>query len=527
MRAMSINALFLSDALYVRQFGHGRYMGPYALSASLRENGFTSLVIDYFQAKTDFLNYLDHFLSPETLIVGLSSTFLNPHQKRQNAGHLYDSMDVYYEGELHREDGNALKTWLEALKRRMKLRAPKAKLILGGAKALRAFDNPAAYSEFDYICLGAGDNAVVHLAKCLREGAPPEARLYNGLNVLAGIQLKTDVAQCPDARFELADGIQRCESLPIEVSRGCAFNCKFCHYEKKTSLRKPIEVLRNELIRNFENFGTTVYHFTDDCFNDHPQKVESLCHLFLSLPFKIEWVSYARTDVAIKFPHTIELMVDAGARALFWGIESLDAETARRAGKGTPPEAVKKFLVDFVQRYGDRCLTAASFIVGLPGESKESLARTLDFICTNKAMDVLAVSPLLIASYSERLDMRVIDYSDYSRNPTKYGFKEIRFRPDYWEHAHMNSHEAHLLANEFYKAWKSAHKFYGLSSIWFYPHLRTLGFTHQEISNLVRAPKLTDDFDVVSSQRFQKFLDNYFENLVRHNGLTTPNRQVI
>lgn len=511
----SIQTLFLSDALYVREFGHGRYMGPYAVASQLRNAGFTSLVIDYFQAKRDFLDYFETFLSSDTLIVGLSSTFLNPHRKSQNSKNAYDSMDVYYEGELHCEDGAALSNWLKDLKARINRLSPKAKLVLGGAKALRAFSNAEIYKEFDYICLGAGDNSMVELARKLQAGEPPDSRVYEGLNVLTGIQLKTDVAQCPDAGFDFRDGIQWHESLPIEVSRGCTFNCKFCHYEKKTSLRKPIEVLRAELLRNYEKFGTTVYHFTDDCFNDHPAKVEALCGLFLSLPFQIEWVSYARTDVAIKFPHTIDLMVRSGARALFWGIESLDEVTARKAGKGTPTEAVKKFLLDFVQRYGDRCLTAASFIIGLPGESKASIQRTLDFICQNKAMDVLAVSPLLIASYSERLDMKVIDYSDYSRNPSKYGFTKISFRPDYWEHSEMNSHEAHELSNRFYKEWKSAHKFYGLTSIWYYPHLRTLGYSHEEITKLVRAQSLPADFDRVSGERFQRFLDTYFDNLAR------------
>jgi radical SAM superfamily enzyme YgiQ (UPF0313 family) len=527
---MPTQALFLSDAFYAREFGHGRYMGPYAVASQLRNAGFSALVIDYFQSKPDFLDYFENFLSPETLIVGLSSTFLNPRKKKQDFENLYASMDDYFEGELHVEDGQHLSLWLNDLKSRILKRAPRAKLVLGGTKAIRAFQSSKFYKDFDYICLGAGDHSIVQLMKKLVAGELPESKVYegySGLNVLADMQLKTDVAQCPDACFGIQDGIQRYESLPIEISRGCTFNCKFCHYEKKTSLRKPVDVLRNELIRNFERFGTTIYHFTDDCFNDHPAKVESICNLLLNLPFKIEWVSYARTDVAIKFPHTIELMVESGARALFWGIESLDDVTARKAGKGTPTEAVKKFLLDFVQRYGDRCLTAASFIIGLPGESKESIQRTLDFICNNNAMDLLTVSPLGLAAYHESLDMKVIDYSDYSRNPGKYGFSKISFRPEYWEHAQMNSIEAKQLSKQFLFQWRAAHNYFGLSSIWYYTHLRTLGYSHDEVASLFRTARLPSDFDQSSGARFEKFLRNYFDSLVIENKATKANPQAV
>lgn len=517
-----MDAVFLSDALYNRSFGHGRYIGPYAVSSKLRSGGLNSLVIDYFQSHPDLFGALARILNEDTLVVGISSTFLNPPANSVKISNSYDSMERYSQGELHTPDASSLVEWLKKLKATMRHYAPRAKLVLGGAKALRAFENPAAYGEIDYICLGAGEDAIFELIQALKSGREPDVASYRGLTVLKGAKLKTEVATCPDAHFSIADGVQPGESLPIEVSRGCAFNCKFCHYEKRASLRKPEDLLRDELIRNYERFGTTTYHFTDDCFNDHPDKVRSLYELFRKLPFEINWASYARVDVAVKFPETIRMMVDSGARALFWGIESLDEVTARRAGKGTPPEKVKAFLKDFVMNYGDRCLTAASFIVGLPGESKEALMRTRDFICENNVMDVLAISPLLLASYSERLDMKVIDYADYSRNPAKYGFTKISFDPPYWEHEHMNSNEAHQLANQIFLDWRSARKRGGLKGIWHYPHLRTLGYSHEEITNLIRTEHLAPEFDAESGQRFQNFLSHYYASLEG----STPNRRL-
>jgi hypothetical protein len=518
-----MDAVFLSDSMYSRLFGHGRYIGPYAISAKLRANGLKSIVIDYFLSHPDIFGLLKSLLTKDTLVVGISSTFLSPRGCSELAKNPYDSVDIYNHGELHAKTGDELKRWLTELKSAVLQVAPRAKILLGGAKALRAFENQEAYSEIDYICLGAGEDSVLELIHKLKSGRNPEFTVHRGLKLLGGVKLKTEVEACPDAQFSAADSVQPGEALPIEVARGCAFNCKYCHFEKRTSLRKSLELLRTELLRNYERFGTTTYHFTDDCFNDHPEKVRSLCSLFRELPFEINWVSYARVDVAVKFPDTIKMMVDSGARALFWGIESLDDVAARKAGKGTPPDKVKVFLKDFVRDHGDSCLTAASFIIGLPGESKESLMRTRDFICENDVMDVLSINPLMVGQYTESLDMKVIDYADYSRNPAKYGFNKISFDPPYWEHEHMNSIEANELASQIYLDWRKARRRGSIRGIWNYTHLRTLGYTHTEIANLLRAEQIPVGFDIVSGHRFQSFLNAYFAGLGKDESRFKPN----
>ena len=52
-------------------------MGPYVLASRLEAAGFRTLVIDWFTDIPDFFSYLEPFLSPDILAVGISSTFLS------------------------------------------------------------------------------------------------------------------------------------------------------------------------------------------------------------------------------------------------------------------------------------------------------------------------------------------------------------------------------------------------------------------------------------------------------------------
>lgn len=497
--------IFLSDSVTPFLHGMSRYIGPYALASQLNEAGFKSIVIDYMTQIPDLFSFLENFLSPETLVIGLSSTFLSQPFSPQTIRTGDDVFQNYQGSHLHCADSSDLVDWFAQLRKRIRARAPKCKIVLGGAKALDLALQRDFSIDVDYVCVGAGDEAIVEAVRALSEDREPNFVLRGRYKILAGVTLKNQRQICPDSRFSVKYGIQQRESLPIEVSRGCIFNCKFCYYEKKESIRKDLDLLRGELIRNYENFGTTVYHLTDDCFNDHRDKVEAICNMFLSLPFKIEWVTYARVDVAVRFPETLDLMIKSGARGLFWGIESFHETAVKRVGKGTPVDKVKKMLLEFQSRYKGQCISYGSFIVGLPGEPEESILQTRDWLCENSALDAIGVSPLQVGPYSANLDQKVVDYADFSRHPEKYGFKVISFKPRYWEHETMNSDEASSIAHELMDQWNTQKGAGPSNYVWTYPHLRTLGFNHDEIMRQLRRSPDSEAFSQEAALRFRKF----------------------
>lgn len=509
-------AILLSDTCAFSEIGFGRYMGAYAVASHARASQHSIVVIDYFTKHPHFFEYLENFLEADTAVVGISSTFLAPTPKDKTFSQRSEAVSDFFTGELWHQSGDELKAWVLKLKELLKKKTRRAQLVLGGVKSQYALWRPEYYSHFDYVFVGPADYAFTQLLNQIDMNITPPVKQMNGINFIDNT-FDIENKFCPDARLTRQDAVLPNESLPLEVSRGCAFNCKFCHYNKQASFRKDVSTLKNELIRNYELFGTNTYSFCDDCFNDHPKKVSDYCEMFLSLPFSIEWVAYARVDVAVKYPWSIDLMIKSGARGLYWGIESFDHEVARRAGKGTSPEKVKELLHRLYNEHRDNCITEISLITGLPGETNESLERGLNWLLANPVVDILSIGSLGLTPYVETLDKKLFDYADYSRNPQKYGFKEVRFKPDYWAHDTMDLPNAREWATRYQNEFRLVKKRRPFRTVWLYPHLKTLGFTKSEIFKMYKSndelPVSTDKIKL----RFQSHLERYWHTLLINN----------
>lgn len=514
---------FVGDA---EDYGGTRYLGPYLVANRLRESGYSCVVVDHFTRLNDPFEILENLIGPETLMVGLSGTFLSADFSKEGWNKL--ARMYYYGGYLWETKFENLASWLQKLRNLIEKRGSRAKLVLGGTKGLIGLQNPELRGLFDYYVLGQSEKFIVAMVKQLEQGLEPNHRLHLDAKFCHSsfFEGSLDLRDMKSMDWREEDFIAPNESLSVELAKGCLYNCKFCHYEKSSSIRKDAESLRAELIRNWELFGTTVYQICDDCLNDTRDRLEAVCSVFLSLPFKIEWVSFVRVDVACRFPETLDLMVQAGARGLFWGIETLNHAVGKKIGKGSDPERVKAMLLRLKNTYKDQVINHGSFIIGLPGESEESIWRTIDWVFASETLDLKVFHPLSIRPYSERLDKAVIDYADFSRNPEKFGFKEVTFNPYYWRHDLMDSNRCYDLIAEIYtkaKAMGSNSSY--ITEIFTYPHLRTLGLTHQEIAWDVKSSTWGGEKHMAVREKHRLHVRQYESRLLswsRRNHIRSP-----
>jgi radical SAM superfamily enzyme YgiQ (UPF0313 family) len=486
-----------------------RYIGPYVLATTLRKAGFEVAVIDWFTDLPDKLSYLSKFLTQNTVMVGIASTFLSAPPDNAIFATFKNRMNKSYTSDyLWFRDPEQARTWLQELRELMRSKSPRARLVIGGAKSSHIYPrrSDSVWSELcDYLVLGEADRTIVELATAIAEGRERKPNCLETINAVS-------YGDCPVTEFKDADAIGLGEGLPLEVARGCAFNCKFCHYDKKTSIRKDSKHLLKELTRNAQQYGARVYALTDDCFNDRVDKVEAICKSFRNVPGGIEWVCYARADLAIKFPHTVDLMVEAGCRGMLFGIETFNHEAGRRAGKGVPPNKVKQFLVDLKQRYGRDLIIQCSFIVGLPGETPASFRATVDWLCEHDPAHVAIFSRLYMLDYQPEIDQVSIDFADFERNPKKYGFVERR--ADWWEHETMNLGQADELMIEATEKWyRLPGKHSAIPGMWAYVPARSLGYSHERIMEMVTADDALERFGSELSQLRFATTQSYFQRL--------------
>jgi len=164
--------------------------------------------------------------------------------------------------------------------------------------------------------------------------------------------------------------------ISLYTSRGCPAMCTFClwpqtHSGHRWRLRSSDDIAA-ECKYALENFpGLKEIFFDDDTFNYQKKRTIELCEKLRPLNFTWSCTSRVTTDY-----DTLKAMKDAGARLLIVGYESGDPQILKNIKKGA--------TVDMAQRFTDNChklgLTIhADFIVGLPGESRESIRKTIDF----------------------------------------------------------------------------------------------------------------------------------------------------
>lgn len=505
-----------------------RYMGPYVVKNHLKKAGFDVVVIDYFtrfNSDQEFFDYLKNFVSDRLEAVMISTTFtyssptdfawarseMGKHITQDNMSKQgwwdYVKASSLY---LWKGDNDSLNSWFSDLRNLI----GDAKIVLGGERLnwIYKFDHRAVPDDYalkktDLCILGRVDLFIGDLVTKLIKNSLGEHKLHiskkNDMNFYIPpphLQYSHHKHDIPDSTFGIEDAVLPGEWLPFENARGCAFDCKYCNYDKGHSQKKSMSQTRDEFIRNYELHGTTGYSFTCECFNDSYDYVRDFAEMRNTLPFDLEWNGYARFDLSHKYKDLAELTVDSGGRSLIIGIETLNWDVGKKVGRGLKPERILELAEQYKsagEKYGGIHLKGC-FIIGLPGETIESQQATNEFISKQTYFNAVLGNVLEVMPYEEDLS-NVFDFAGMNINPQKYGFEELTFDPYYWRHQTMDVYQAIDLNYQFNEANKKNPYTYKYNNgkrnvnLYFYSAMRSLGFSHLEaMEQFNDVPKVYD-----------------------------------
>ena len=304
--------------------------------------------------------------------------------------------------------------------------------VMGGPHVtFCAEETMSLFPELDFIVLGEGEETIAELAGALNESRDVsgiEGIVFRGKSGIVDNRprkMRIDVDSLPlPARHLLPLGRYKALGMPVSMttSRGCPFKCIFCVGRKmvgaKVRYRNPHNVV-NEM-EHLATFGFRQINVADDLFTSNENHCLKVCDEIIKRGLKIKWTSFARVDtVSVK---VLTRMREAGCDTVSFGVESGNTEMLKRIKKGISLEQV----INAVNMCNEAGISPhASFILGLPGETPETLKETVDFGEKLKDMGVSHGFHLLapfpgteIREEKEKFDIRFLsdDWRDYHAN---------------------------------------------------------------------------------------------------------------
>lgn len=423
-----------------------RTAGAFRIRTELEDNGFSCRVIDFWQHFTnqEIETVLERFVSTETLWIGFSTTFMNTSTDLKQQVDFWNNIKKKYH-------------WV--------------KFIIGGPKSLVEDLN-----FIDFYVTGYADSSIIELTKNLNSFENKIIDSNKDYN-------KKDLSNIP-IRWKEEDYIPPGSALPMEIARGCIFNCAFCNFpmnnKKKMDYIRDPQSIRDELIYNYETFGVKDYWFMDDTFNDSIYKLEVLHKIITDLPFEISYSTYIKPELLVVQPDQIPLLIESGLRAAAYGIESLNPLTRQSIFKMKDGDRVLQALQEMKQQSKGKVSNQCTFIVGLPHESIDSVYKSDDKIRSVDFIDQWKWYPLAIHSPDKHVYTSPID-----RDPRSFGYvtreSKIYAKSSIgktngaalgWMNEHMSSRKALKIALELNERNFDSQKIFA----WYRESLLTLGF---------------------------------------------------
>ena len=167
--------------------------------------------------------------------------------------------------------------------------------------------------------------------------------------------------------------------VQIFTGRGCPYKCTFCSWPVTLMGRKyrarSAENIADEFEWIKENLPEVKEIFIeDDTFTINKKLVREVCEEIKRRKIDVTWSCNARADMDYE---TMKKMKEAGCRLLIVGYESGSDEILKNIKKGVTTEQMKNFTKEAKKV---RLMIHGDFIVGLPGETKETANKTVEFI---------------------------------------------------------------------------------------------------------------------------------------------------
>ena len=255
-------------------------------------------------------------------------------------------------------------------------------------------------------------------------------------------------------------------TLQIRTSVGCPFRCAFCNYStiaKKYTLSDIKNI--NQQIETINNLGSVdALVFVDDNLNVPTKRFKELLSVLKRYQFR--WYAFLRVQFVDEI--IASEMKESGCDGVYLGLESGCDELLVNMNKKA---TIKDYQHGIDMLKENDITTFASFIVGFPGESRQTITRTTEFI-DNSGLDFYSLK-----------EWYYLKTSSIHTQCEKYG---LSGEGNVWTHATMNSVEASEMKLKMFGEVKRSVHVDPDMGLWCLSYLRDRGFSWNQISSSLK-----------------------------------------
>ncbi|MHA6323667.1 PhpK family radical SAM P-methyltransferase [Roseivivax sp. CAU 1753] len=325
-----------------------------------------------------------------------------------------------------------------------------------------------------YVIDREGEAALVDLIRAIKSGADPGAianlAFVDGKELIRtpSVPEQNALGDHP-VDYALFDRSEIGEFLSIRTAKSCPFACAFCGFPERSGKYVYLSTAEVEEELNRVNDLGTVSTLTilDDTFNVPKRRFREILKMMIRNKYDFQWNSYYRCDRGD--PEVIELMGEAKCEGVFLGIESGSDDMLRNMNKKC---SNKNYREAIPQLKAAGISTHANFIVGYPGETRETYEETIALI--EEAKPDYFLGQLWFCD----------PITPVGRQTEELGIKGTGFA---WSHGTMDYQEASDLVEEmFFRVQNSVWLPQWGMAPWSTYYLQRNGLTRDQVKHFVR-----------------------------------------
>ncbi len=270
----------------------------------------------------------------------------------------------------------------------VKRASPGSPVVIGGPHASAVPDDVLKDTNVDYVVRGEGEYSFSELIA----GKPIET--INGLSYRsngpdgdivhnAPGEPIMDLDSLPMPAYHLTQfdlykpsvgAYKRLPAIAMITTRGCPGKCIFCTSAGTTLRTRTADKIVAEIEHLQAEYDIREVNFYDDTFTMFRKNVARFCDLIVERGIDLTWSCFARVDCVNE--SLLAKMRAAGCHQILYGIESADPEMLKNIRKPIDLDRTRQ-TVRLTQAAGID--VRATFMFGNPGETVESMRRTIDF----------------------------------------------------------------------------------------------------------------------------------------------------